>query len=73
MICINELTDQNCNNKEIISDFTILLSPYAPHIAEEIWNKLGNSESIFNAIFPKYKDELAANIRATRDANLDAI
>ena len=57
MICINELTDQNCNNKEIISDFTILLSPYAPHIAEEIWNKLGNSESIFNAIFPKYKDE----------------
>ena len=57
MICINELTDQNCNNKEIISDFTILLSPYAPHIAEEIWSKLGNSESIVNAIFPKYKEE----------------
>ena len=57
MICINELTDQNCNNKDIISDFTILLSPYAPHIAEEIWSKLGNSESIVNAIFPKYKEE----------------
>ena len=41
MICVNELSDQKCINKEIISDFTILLSPYAPHIAEEIWNKLG--------------------------------
>ena len=57
MICINELTDQNCKNKEIISDFTILLSPYAPHIAEEIWTKLGNRESIFNATFPKHKEE----------------
>ncbi len=57
MICINELTDQNCKSKEIISDFTILLSPYAPHIAEEIWCKLGNNESIVNATFPKYKEE----------------
>jgi len=57
MICINELTDQNCKNKEIISDFTILLSPYAPHIAEEIWRKLGNRKSIFNATFPKHKED----------------
>ena len=57
MICINELTDQNCKSKKIISDFTILLSPYAPHIAEEIWYKLGNKESIVNATFPKYKEE----------------
>tara|TARA_Y100001933_G_scaffold179887_1_gene178331 strand:- start:4095 stop:6863 length:2769 start_codon:yes stop_codon:yes gene_type:complete len=57
MICINELTDQNCKNKEIISDFTILLSPYAPHIAEEIWCKLGNKDSIVNSNFPKYKEE----------------
>ena len=57
MICINELTDQDCKNKEIISDFTILLSPYAPHISEEIWRKLGNRESIVNAKFPKYKED----------------
>ncbi len=57
MICINELTDQNCKNKEIISDFTILLSPYAPHIAEEIWRKLGNRESIVNTAFPKHKED----------------
>lgn len=42
MICVNELTEQKCNSREIVSDFTILLSSYAPHISEEIWNKLGN-------------------------------
>ena len=52
MICINELTDQKCNNREIISSFTILLSSYAPHISEEIWSKLGNNSSVTNAIFP---------------------
>ena len=54
MICVNELTDQKCNNKEIIKDLTILLSPYAPHIAEEVWNELGNRESIVFADFPKF-------------------
>ena len=56
MICINELSDQKCINKEIISDFTILLSPYAPHIAEEIWHKLGNETSISFAKFPAYNE-----------------
>ncbi len=54
MICINELTDQKCNSREIISDFTILLSSYAPHIAEEIWNRLGNQQSVTTASFPKW-------------------
>ena len=54
MICINELTDQDCNSREIISDFTILLSPYAPHIAEEIWQKLGNNTSVTVANFPSF-------------------
>ena len=57
MICINELLDQKCNNREVIKGFTILLSPYAPHIAEEIWNKLGNKESVFFSSFPEYKPE----------------
>ena len=56
MICINELTEQKCHNQQIISDFTILLSPYAPHIAEEIWEKMGNKDSITKASFPKYND-----------------
>ena len=54
MICVNELTDQKCNSREIIFDLTILLSPYAPHISEEIWQKLGNNTSISTASFPKF-------------------
>ena len=54
MICVNELTEQKCNNKEIISELTILLSPYAPHIAEEIWEKLENNTSISYAKFPVF-------------------
>ena len=54
MICINELTEQKCNSREIISHFTILLSAYAPHIAEEIWQKLGNTTSVTMASFPQF-------------------
>ena len=53
MICVNELTNLKCNKKEIIESFVILLSPYAPYIAEEIWEALGNSDSIKNAVWPK--------------------
>ncbi len=54
MICINELTEQKGNNREIIVDFTVLLSSYAPHIAEEIWQKLGNKTSVTTANFPEF-------------------
>ena len=54
MICINELTEQKCNNRGIIADFTILLSSYAPHIAEEIWSKLGNKNSVTKGSFPTF-------------------
>ena len=54
MICINELTEQKCNSREIISDFTVLLSTYAPHISEEIWSKLGNESSVTIADFPRF-------------------
>ena len=56
MICVNELIDQKCNYREIISDFTILLSAYAPHISEEIWHKLGNKTTITKAKFPAFND-----------------
>ena len=56
MICVNELIDQKCNCREIISDFTILLSTYAPHISEEIWQKLGNKTTITKAKFPVFND-----------------
>lgn len=55
MICLNELGD--CNKREILEPLTILLSPFAPHIAEEIWAQLGHSQSICEASFPKLNPE----------------
>ena len=57
MICVNELTALKCNKKAIFQDLLIILSPYAPHIAEELWAKLGNTESITYAVFPKHNEE----------------
>ena len=52
MICVNELTDLKCNKKEILEPLLICLSPYAPHITEELWKQLGHIESIAFAPFP---------------------
>lgn len=57
MICANELTRLQCNNREILENFVVILSPYAPHIAEELWAKLGHEESILNASFPSYHED----------------
>lgn len=57
MICVNELTALKCNKKAILQDLLIIVSPYAPHIAEELWAKLGNTESITYAVFPKHNEE----------------
>ena len=55
MICVNELTAQKCTSREILEPLAILVSPYAPHIAEELWSKLGHNESISTAEFPKFE------------------
>jgi len=57
MIAVNELTTQNCNNRKILEPLLILISPYAPHIAEELWNKLGHNKSISTAFFPKLEEK----------------
>ncbi|MBQ3207306.1 MAG: leucine--tRNA ligase [Bacteroidales bacterium] len=54
MIAVNELYDLKCNKREILEPLTILLSPFAPHIAEELWEALGHGESITYAAFPEY-------------------
>ncbi|MCL4144373.1 UNVERIFIED_CONTAM: hypothetical protein GTU68_061408, partial [Idotea baltica] len=54
MIAVNELTAQKCASKEILESLIVLISPYAPHIAEELWNKLGHNESISTAPFPTF-------------------
>ena len=53
MICVNELTELKCNKRAILAPLAILISPYAPHIAEELWSKLGHQESITYAQFPE--------------------
>lgn len=54
MIATNELTEQKCNNREVLSQLLILLSPYAPHITEELWALLGNEKSITQTVFPNF-------------------
>ena len=54
MIAINELSAQKCNSKIILEPILILIAPYAPHIAEELWERLGHKESIATAEFPKF-------------------
>jgi leucyl-tRNA synthetase len=55
MIAVNELTALKCHKKEILGPFLVLLSPYAPHITEELWSKLGNKESISTVEFPIFE------------------
>jgi len=60
MVCVNELTDLKCHKKEILEPLLILLTPYAPHIAEELYHALGNTESILNATYPKLESKYLA-------------
>ncbi len=57
MIAVNELTAQKCNSKTILEPLLVLISPYAPHIAEELWAKLGHDESIATATFPVFEEK----------------
>lgn len=56
MICVNELMQLKCNKKEILEKLLIILAPFAPHISEELWNKLGNNETICDARFPIFDE-----------------
>jgi leucyl-tRNA synthetase len=57
MICVNELTTQKCTAREILEPLAILMSPYAPHIAEELWVQLGNENSVSVAAFPIFDEK----------------
>ena len=57
MIATNEFTDQKCNNRAVLREMVILLSSYAPHIAEELWHKMGESGSVTYAKFPTFNPE----------------
>ena len=59
MIALNELG--NCSKRAILEPLTIVLSPFAPHIAEELWHQLGHEDSVVYASFPEYREDLAAD------------
>jgi leucyl-tRNA synthetase len=58
MICVNELADLKCHKKEILEPLLILLTPYAPHIAEELWHSLGSNGSVLDAHYPIFNPAL---------------
>jgi leucyl-tRNA synthetase len=57
MICVNSLQGLKCNKRAILEPLTIVLSPFAPHITEELWEKLGHNESILKATYPKFEEK----------------
>ncbi len=57
MICVNELQQLKCTNREVLKKMVILIAPFAPHIAEELWERLGEQGSVCDAQWPEYNDE----------------
>jgi leucyl-tRNA synthetase len=57
MICVNELSALKCHHRAVLEPFLVILSPYAPHIAEELWERLGHDRSILEQRFPVAEDK----------------
>ncbi len=57
MICVNELTSLKCNKKAILKELAVLLAPFAPHIAEELWATLGGTKSVCDAEWPDFNED----------------
>lgn len=84
MIAVNELNDLNCTKKEVLQPLLILLTPYAPHVAEELWHLLGNEGSILDAPYPVFEEKyvkesskeypvsINGKLRTTINISLDA-
>ena len=65
MICVNELTQQKCHNAGILSQLLVLLAPFAPHVAEELWHRLGNTTTIFDASWPCHDEKYLVESQVT--------
>jgi leucyl-tRNA synthetase len=57
MICVNELNDLKCNKRTILEPLSILISPFAPHVAEELWSAMGHTSGIAEVAFPEHNEE----------------
>ena len=56
MICVNELSSLKCHHRDVLAPLSVLIAPFAPHIAEELWKRLGNTESVTYAPYPVHED-----------------
>jgi leucyl-tRNA synthetase len=65
MVCVNELTDLKCHKREILEPLLILLTPYAPHISEELWHRVGNETSVLDAAYPVFESKYL--VEATKE------
>ncbi|MDR3366084.1 MAG: leucine--tRNA ligase [Prevotellaceae bacterium] len=54
MICVNELTELRCSKREVLEPLVVLLAPFAPHVAEELWEALGHASTVCDAAFPQF-------------------
>ncbi|MBQ6939655.1 MAG: class I tRNA ligase family protein, partial [Muribaculaceae bacterium] len=57
MICVNELTSLKCNSREVLQTLAVLIAPFAPHIAEELWHIVGNTTSVCDAQWPAFNED----------------
>ena len=57
MICVNELSTLKCHHRDVLAPLAVLVAPFAPHIAEELWKRLGNTESVTYAPYPVHEDK----------------
>ena len=57
MICLNELSNQKCAKRAVLEPLVVLIAPFAPHLAEEVWEQLGHGTSVFDARFPEYDEK----------------
>ncbi len=57
MVCVNELADMKCSKRSVLEPLLIILAPYAPHIAEELWHQLGNTTTILDAAYPHVEEK----------------
>ena len=57
MICVNELSSLKCHHRDVLAPLVVLVAPFAPHIAEELWKRLGNAESVTYASYPVHEDK----------------
>lgn len=65
MICVNELNQQKCHNRHVLSQLIIVLAPFAPHVAEELWHAIGNETTIFDAQWPVFEEKYLVEDKKT--------